>query len=110
MMVNNRPNQTIFTFKDSHRYHWRVSVWKAGERPSESEDMEPPDFEWAYIIERRDGDWIKVYHSSIIGMGDQRVRLKDILDDYLIYTMRAVMDGVSAVADSPMEVVSVRSA
>jgi hypothetical protein len=110
MMVNNRPNQTIFTFKDSHRYHWRVTTWKARERLSLSEDREPPDFEWAYIIERQDGDWIEVYHSSITGMGDEPVRLRNILDDYLIYTMRAMMDGVHAVADSPMEIISVRPA
>lgn len=85
--MDNRPNQQIFTFKDSHRYQWRVAAWESGETTN-------GDLTWAYTIEREDGgNMIEVYHGEITGQGDEDVKLRQILYDYLCYVALAMMDG-----------------
>ena len=93
----NRPHQTIFKFKDSHHYWWTITVWKSGERHEldTGESLYFPNWVWSYTIKRED---IEVYHSAITGQSDERVKLREILYDYLCYVSLAIMDGIGSEA------------
>jgi len=83
-----KPQKYDIKFKDGSRYNWRVVYWNSAETVN-------GDYEWSFTIERENEacEMVEVYHGSVLGQGDEPVKPRTIMREYLAYIAGATLDG-----------------